>query len=87
MFSAAFKMMRISYRLFWIALITITGGAWALAFHFVSLRLVRWMWRVWRRPKQRGLPEAGRNGQAADFGKRVNTAPMAPHIAVRDEVQ
>jgi hypothetical protein len=74
MFSAAFKMMRISYRLFWIALITMTGGVWGLAFHLVSLRLVRWMWRAWRRPKQEGLSEAGRNAEAGDLGKRVNAA-------------
>jgi hypothetical protein len=85
MLSAVSKMMRISYRLFWIALIAITAGAWALAFHFVSLRLVRSLWRVWRRQTQRALPEAGRKRQMAEFGKRVNTAATARHVAVRDE--
>ncbi len=87
MFSAAFRMLLISYRLFWMALITITAGACALAFHFVSLRLVRWLWRLSRRPNQRSLSEARGNRQVVDFGKRVSTGPMAPHITARDKVQ
>jgi hypothetical protein len=54
MFSAALKVMRVSYDLFWIALI-ITAGVGALAFHHVALRLILRMWRAWRRSKQ-GVP-------------------------------
>jgi hypothetical protein len=86
MFSAAFKMMRISYRLIWIALVTITGGAGALAFHFVAVRLVRRTWRAWMRPsKQRRLPGVNRNGQAAHANKRTNAVQSVRHMAVRDE--
>ena len=86
MFSAAFKVIRISYRLFWIALVTITGGAWALAFHLVAFRLVPRLWRAWmRRPKQRSRRNAHRDGQVTDSGKRPNAVPLAPHMAVRDE--
>jgi len=86
MFSAAFRMMRISYRLMWIALVTITGGAWALAFHFVAVRLVRRTWRAWTRPsKQRRLPGVNRKGQVADSNKRTNAVQLVRHMAVRDE--
>jgi len=64
MFSAAFNMIRIGNRLFWMALITITGGAWALVFHLVAFRLVPWIWRArMRSPKQRSLPGTRRNVQ------------------------
>ena len=60
MFSAAFKMIRIGYRLFWIALVTITGGAWALAFHLVAFRLIAWIWRPRMRPPKQGSPPGAR---------------------------
>jgi hypothetical protein len=61
---ATFKLIRIFYRLFSIALV-ITTGAWGfVAFRLVAGRLFRRMWRVWMRPKQGGLPD----GDAVTIG-------------------
>jgi hypothetical protein len=67
MFSAALKAMRISYGLFWVAMV-ITTGAGALTCHYVALRLILRMWRAWRRSKQGTPHAANRNVQVASVG-------------------
>jgi hypothetical protein len=62
MFSAALKVMRTSYGLFWIALV-ITTGARAWVCHHVALRLILRMWRAWRRSKHGVAYEADRSAQ------------------------
>jgi hypothetical protein len=57
MFSAAFRLIRISYRLFLITAV-ITAGSWALALHVTVIELFRWMFHVWRRPKGGGVSDA-----------------------------
>jgi hypothetical protein len=84
MFSAALKVMRVSYDLWWIALV-ITTGIGALACNHVALRLILRMWRAWRRSK-RGVPhEADRSAQAGIVGTTPKAVRMAPHHAVRDK--
>jgi hypothetical protein len=62
MFSPALKVMRISYGLFWVALL-ITTGARAWVCHHVALRFIVGMWRAWRRSKHGVALEAGRNAE------------------------
>jgi hypothetical protein len=84
MFSPALKVMRISYGLFWVALV-ITTGARAWVCHHVALRLIVGMWRAWRRSKHGVALEAGRNAQVGIPSMLPKAVQTAPHAAVRDE--
>jgi len=50
--SAAFRLIRISYRLFWITLVVATG-AWTAVLRVITVRLLWRMLRCWMRPKRR----------------------------------
>jgi hypothetical protein len=62
--SAAFRLIRITYRLFWIALVIATG-AWTLVLRVITVKLLWRMLRSWMRPKRRCSGET-----LADIGRR-----------------
>jgi hypothetical protein len=49
------KLMRLGYRLFSVSLIVKIGPLGFLLLHLV-VRLFRWMWRLWIRPKRKAGP-------------------------------
>jgi hypothetical protein len=62
--SAAFRLIRITYRLFWIALVIATG-AWTLVLRVITVKLLWRMLRSWMRSKRRCSGET-----LTDIGRR-----------------
>jgi hypothetical protein len=70
--SAAFRLIRITYRLFWITLVIATG-AWTLVLRVITVKLLWRMLRSWMRPKRRSsgetLADISHRGLRAEFAR------------------